>query len=573
MGGHFGSREQQIHLTILVFFPGVLFWINPNWPFQGLGHMDNWYYFGHFIHFPRYQHLVQNYQGERLPWLLPGRFLTWLLSPPYGGLALTLLTTSLALVCLYLLVKRFSDARTALLAAFLMGGHPCFIGANGWNYFSGGSIAYMLLAYLLIVRSHSSSYPRLMMVLAGFVWGGLIYMYIAWLIFTPVCLLMYLAGRDPSQKVLSRAGLAQVVRAAGWLGIGFGMMTALMALLYRAIVGVPGFFFEKNVAAARQVATFVENPYSTGNFQWISSGAWVVFPVLALSVSLAAVFQYRRLMDWLPFPVLLMVASYIYSASIMILMTIRQSRLLEFEYFAAILMPTLYGSLALLALKVPPKVRLLHWLAVLLASTVITSGALWGPYLYEKSLGQGMLYPYLLGLAGIAVWLVWPGRRFSWTLVCLLLAASGFGLVPGFTVMAYRAQFNGLGAYSRVAQQVQVVDEHFTSRSHSADARYPKFWINNYDHANTSEYRAVMCAFSAHGFSMYTYPNVEKGRVYKPGSELVLITPSKDVFDDANQKMTAAGMPLALVGQDFVDDPDHPNWITYVRILPPTAPH
>ena len=92
-GDHSVQLGGRIHLTILVFFPAALFWINRNWPFQGLGHMDNWYYFGHFIHFPRYQQLAPNYAGERLPWLLPGRFLTWLLSPPYGGLALTFLIT------------------------------------------------------------------------------------------------------------------------------------------------------------------------------------------------------------------------------------------------------------------------------------------------------------------------------------------------------------------------------------------------------------------------------------------------------------------------------------------------
>src|SRR5438874_12553571 len=73
---------------ILILWPFGLLLLNSNWPFQSLGHMDPWYYFGEFIHFPHYQALSAGYPGERLMWILPGYVLTHVLSPTYGLAAL-----------------------------------------------------------------------------------------------------------------------------------------------------------------------------------------------------------------------------------------------------------------------------------------------------------------------------------------------------------------------------------------------------------------------------------------------------------------------------------------------------
>src|SRR5690348_4991877 len=59
------------HYAFLLILPWTLFLLNPNWMFQGLGHMDPWYYFGMSLDFPRYQHLSPSYSNERLTWILP----------------------------------------------------------------------------------------------------------------------------------------------------------------------------------------------------------------------------------------------------------------------------------------------------------------------------------------------------------------------------------------------------------------------------------------------------------------------------------------------------------------------
>src|SRR5690242_15252098 len=82
----------------LLLLPWTIFAINRNWPFQGLGHMDPWYYFGEFIHFPHYQKLISGYAGERLMWILPGVVLDRVFSPVYGLLVLHILFYSISVL-------------------------------------------------------------------------------------------------------------------------------------------------------------------------------------------------------------------------------------------------------------------------------------------------------------------------------------------------------------------------------------------------------------------------------------------------------------------------------------------
>jgi hypothetical protein len=53
---------------------------------------------------------------------------------------------------------------------------------------------------------------------------------------------------------------------------------------------------------------------------------------------------------------------------------------------------------------------------------------------------------------------------------------------------------------------------------------------------------------------------------------LVLITDNKYEFGAANEKMTNAGMPLSLYGQDFVSERGVSYWLTYARVLTRVSP-
>jgi len=100
----------------------------------------------------------------------------------------------------------------------------------------------------------------------------------------------------------------------------------------------------------------------------------------------------------------------------------------------------------------------------------------------------------------------------------------------------------------------------------------PYFWIDNFNDPSTKEYRALMCAFLVHGASMWHYPAVDQGRRYPPGTLLVLATRDRNVFPDANVRMTDAGMPLQLVAQRQIAQGATGYWLTFVRTGAAPAP-
>src|SRR5579871_5591009 len=66
------QAQSRVYLAVLIAAPLLIFLLNRNWPFEGFGDYDSFYYFGFFIHYPHYQILRSGYPGERLPWILPG---------------------------------------------------------------------------------------------------------------------------------------------------------------------------------------------------------------------------------------------------------------------------------------------------------------------------------------------------------------------------------------------------------------------------------------------------------------------------------------------------------------------
>src|SRR5215475_10163233 len=106
---------------MFLLLPAVLFWFNPNWPFQGLGHMDPWYYFGNIQHFPKYHNLFPAYYGERMTWIAPGVLFVHLFGPVAGVVLLHVATYTISLLLFHGILKQLTDARTAFCATLLLG--------------------------------------------------------------------------------------------------------------------------------------------------------------------------------------------------------------------------------------------------------------------------------------------------------------------------------------------------------------------------------------------------------------------------------------------------------------------
>jgi len=347
-----------------------------------------------------------------------------------------------------------------------------------------------------------------------------------------------------------------------WFGVGaMGLTVFLQGVHMFLFAPELQFFFRNNVLTAISMSNLETNPWSSGNYQWIFTSGWIIFPALALFASLCVLIRTVRGKARVDRFAVAFLHCYMYAAIVMIVMTIRENRLLEFAHFASILIPWLFLALGLTVFKVPDSWRTPK-LGLLVALWCAISVDLLSPIgLYHLVVGYGLAPLYVAGIIGIALRLLWPRKTLAWIACLSLLAPVNFGFAPSYPGLAWRMESDSIAATRRVADAIMKIENRLP-----VDA-YPSFWINNTDDRFTSEYRAIMCGFVAHGLSMYTYPEVEPGRVFQSGTFLILITQDKDVFDSANQKMSQAGMPLSLYAQDVISDAGVTYWLTYVRVL------
>lgn len=572
------------HFAILFFLPWVLFLVNPNWMFQGFGHMDPWYYFGMSIDFPRYQHLFIPYSAERLTWILPARLFVAILSPVYGWLVFHVCVYCTATFSLYSIVRRLFDSQTAILTAMMMGCHPLFIGSNGWTYVDSGSLAYLALTFAALTGVRGARRPSAYITVAGIFWAASAYTYPLWWILTPCCALFYWGVADvDSDRKLFRPTLDRYLRSVAFFGSGLLITTALMMLCNYCVHGSGGgFFYAKNLAMINFHLTVKKEQVTWGSesYAWVKTASWIVFPVLTMIACIVASVQHILRRVRRSRLVMGICMTYGYAFLALLYLQFRNTHVLEFDYYVSMLIPLEFLVLAALVYDVPRGVARprLYW--VLAAGAVITIMPLMRGVFYTPGSERTLVAHYVLGLAIICAVLLWNNIG-TWACGVIGLAVVSFGLVPDHSGSAWvsgfngpgspwSSPFNGLAATRRVADAINAID------SNTPVDKYPVFWIDNYNASNTPEYRSIMCALQIHSSSMWRYPNVDPNRTYPPGTELIIITGDRDV-ESANETMTNAGMPLRMGKAQLIsgegNDPSKTvsYWLTFTEVLAPGA--
>jgi hypothetical protein len=550
----------------LLLLPWILFLINSNWPFQGLGHMDPWYYFGYFSHFPQYQRVAPQYSGERLTWILPGFILSHIFSHVYGTLLLHILTYNVSVFSTYYIVKTFRGSRTAFATACLLGCHPLFIGANGWDYVDGGSIAYLSLAFVFLTKAARCERPRVYIALAGMAWMALIVTYLFWVTFTPVCFGYYACLRISRN---SQRSLKDWAKSAWHFALpftfGVSVTTFALSLCHRLIFGGRDFFLSLNVSMAARIAKMSSNPWIRQPGEqlsgWFPMASWLVFPLLGtfLSAGLGIAWLIRR--RRIDGPAIGAILAYCYSFGVMTMMTFRPARLLEIDFYASILIPLVFLLFGLTIFDVPERISSGKFYLSLLVACGICIWPLTKPGRYTILLVYGLVLPYAIGISGLLTRLFWPRKAISWVCLLICLSVSSFGLTPAYPGSAWHFPYNGLATWTRVSQSIDVI------RRRVPDWQAPIFWIDDFTHPQTAEYRAIMCAVHPSN-AMWRYPKVDEKASYPPGTPIVIMTDRRDVFDSANTAMARAGMPLSLLSQDFVSRDGVSYWITIATVAP-----
>jgi hypothetical protein len=555
------------HYAFLLLLPWILFSINPNWPFQGFGTMDPWYYFGMSIDFPRYEHLRMSYADERITWVLPARLFVALFSPAYGWMFFHIFLYSISTLCLYSLLRRLVGTRAALAAAAMMAVHPFFIGSNGWSYVESGCITYLLLSFVALAAARRSEASSFFLTLAGIFWAATAYNYFLYWLLTPCCAFFFWAVGD-SSTTDGRADRRRYATALAWFVLGLAITTGLMAFANYCIYGwFSRFFYASTWAAATSqlVLKKGQNTWGMQSYDWIRTGGWILFPVLTFFAGVIAIVRhyfFRRI----PRLHLGIVLTYCYAFLALAYLTMRENQILQFDYYASILIPLEFLVLGVLVFRTPPRLSGAVFGAVLLISAIISVAPLWRVGWYSFGVGPNLLKHYAFGLAAIVPAIIWR-RSFTWAFAMIGLAAASFGLIPLYPSTAWTYSYNGLAAVKRVADAVMAIDEN------TPPDTLPVVWIDNFTDPYSAEYRSIMCAFQAHLLSMQRFPEVDPTKKYAPGTELILITRNRDAFPIANEGATRAGMPLRMrkqqliTGDGLLPGQRMSYWLTFTEVL------
>src|SRR5207248_5309215 len=217
-------------VPVLLVLPWLLLLADPRWVYGSL-YRDAWVYFGFFQDLPGHLRAFPDYYGcSRLSVTLPGWLVYRLLPPVAANLALHLAVYYAAVFAVYGVFARVAGRRVGLHVAVLLGGHPFFLKAAGWDYIDGFVIAYFLLAQALLTRAADSERWRSWAFAAGVAAGAMVVANVA---FAP--LLLAPAGWF---VVLNRPARRRPLRLAGvWFAAGACGLVLLLGLVSGSLGG------------------------------------------------------------------------------------------------------------------------------------------------------------------------------------------------------------------------------------------------------------------------------------------------------------------------------------------------
>jgi hypothetical protein len=567
-------RSIDPNRALLWLLPWFMYLLNPNWIYSGFGNMDPWYYFGLSINYPRYQDLYRSYPGERLTWILPARLFVALFTPTYGWLLFHLCVYWVAVFSIYYAVRKLVNKNAALVTGALLASHGLFWGSSGWTYIDSGSLAYLALALAALACARDARTPEIWIVLGGMCWAGSVHNNLFWILLTPSCLLFYWGTLQPVTNELSGSSVwRRYIVGCLWFALGM-LITSLivMGCYYLIYGGISRTMYEATIGQAMSSATLKRGQALSGDesLAWVRTASWIIFPAVTCLVGLfvlARRFFFGKPASRLQMGVAL---SEMYAVLVLVYFTLRETQILRYEYYASILIPLVFIALGILVFPACSHLsKPALWLAVPLA-VCFSIAQLWRDAV-THSVETSVTWHYLLALAACIVVILRPDPRVCFGSI-LALGMSSFNLAAAYTA-GWILPFNGKAAMERVATAVHIID------AHTPVNQFPRFWLDATNDPNESEYRAIMCSYQSHVFSMPSYPKIDPSRHFVPGNELILMTRNKDIFEDANAVMTAAGMPLQLKARELISGPGYLSyeraeyWLVFTEVLPKPSTH
>ncbi|MGA7937650.1 MAG: hypothetical protein WCA35_29140 [Kovacikia sp.] len=583
----FGNIDWE--LWILLVVPLILVLINSEWIFTNafLGFIDPWIYFGYFLDYPRYLHIFPNtYYGTRLPWILPGYYVFHFLPPILSNYILHLGAYYTSTISLYLILKYTISRRAGLLAAVLMGCYPAFLGAVGWDYPDGASIAYFLLTLLMLTCAAKFSRWRMFLCLGGAFYGALIYLNLYWIPFTPVFVLHYFFINREYRK--NSILLSILLFISGILAVTFVLGVFNYTHNRNFLFFLPTIQYLTTLRFS-QDASYYNRSYTT----WIPKLAYLR-PIIAIGVSslLFLLFHFflkkdrkvatkdfllERLQTRLK---LLYQASFLFCILIMIGLELKGWPAFQYFYYATSIIPCMFLALGAQISSITDRLNSKLFIILLVAAASLL------PVLKFKFLGIWFANPihlqqlavlsFVLLLAGF-VNLVFRSRHqvglgFLALLLVMLTSTS-------FSIRSAGVNFNPLEigsareGYQAVVQSVKAVRTYVPEIKKIIRQGNRLFWYDGQTKFG-GLYRSISSTYLWLGLLVNeSFPSLEdivtKQPVINlaPDTKLVILSEQEDVVERANKALKQIGLGVQVLHQEQVQAGKSGFTMTFIKAV------
>jgi len=416
-------RGMDFALLPILILPLMLLKLDDSWLFAysagEQGFIDTWVYFGYFLDLTHHlQTFRSGYFAGRLPWILPG-FLAYRSFPPtVAPYVLHVAFYWVAVVALYLILKKTVSRRAALLAALLMGCHSYFLWAIGWDYVDGAAITYVLLTLCVLTYAARAERPRRWLVLSGAVFGAAIYCHLFLITFAPLFALYYYFAKREYGRNPRPSAIRSFVH--GFLGLT--LIFVVVNLVFKA---APLFFIIPSLSRAARFAG-AGNKWLDPSYKWVTSATWLLFPAVTLLGAFLVMNRQHSAPTRRGFP-LFWQLYFVLSAFIMLLWQLSGQPVLQSAFvYTSLLIPAVFLALGAQLATVVEGFSRRQFAALCCGAAII----LLSPFMVPLHSGfitviqqHRWLWPAVLGTAGVAV-LARPARH-TGALAVLLLCAVG----------------------------------------------------------------------------------------------------------------------------------------------------
>jgi len=545
-------RDPYIYLILIL--PILVLARNTSYIYTAAGSIDPWVYYGYMKHLVAFKGSLfpQTYYGSRLSWLLPGALIHATLPPVPATYVLHLAVFFTSVFSLYWLLKEALDRRVAILSAISMALYPYFWAAIGWDYVDGVGIAYYLLTMALVfAAARPATHNRWLLICGGMAWAGMVYSNLAWLIFSPVFLTLYLWF---SPALTIRALIGRTVRFLMWFGLGWLIVTVVLGTANRYLEGTFWFYAPSVFYALSTVGK--KNPWRAANYGWIKTGYWLILPCLAClgSLFICATTSWRT--NWRNMRTFLAL-NLLCSAALLVYMEAAGQLVLQLSYYASYLIPS-----SILAFGA----ALFEGAAALRASRfrLIVAGALFGLLCIWTFIAIPVVltivetYATSLLFAGIGI-----------TAVGILLRGRAAGAIlglAGLTVFSVSLRAvswspgNGADVFRRISSGMELVE--------NARGDQPvRFWFDQNDPYSAEFHSLNSCYLWGYTAINFHFPLLDKVAVGN-GAFVVVPSSKSDVSHEAAGAFAALGSNARFLGKERTESGGHGYWVNFFRIEP-----